>query len=577
MSDTWTVQPSGQRRRGHTLLEMMLSLTIIAMVTASIGSAVMFAAKATPGAQSVEATLGEDGAAMSQIAEDIAVAQFIVELSDNSITVVVNDRTGDGYPDKITYAWSGVVGGPLTYQINDGRAYSLLDSVATFKLDPVLDAITTELPVATYWAEESSIAGYASTGLLGGSTEPVRSSDWQGQTITASLSSRSHGFMPTRVLAYCESKSPYDGQAQVRLVDRSGNTPGSTVFGTQLFQETALPTSMGWYEVALDEAAFVARDQDTALLFEFLSGSNEVMEVGRDLSLSGGLLSSDNNGASWSPEGGKTLVYQVYGEQLVNDSAQYRYTRNHVTHIEVSLQSVSSERSPMARLVRAHHSPQVLTKFWMAEFDADPTGQNVNGDSVSDWGMRAGTFSDTGLSSGGRWSSNQEVVARPSGGWNGVTTIDARVRASGTGEVSIYGPLHVNGSSQQLPCLFKLRYGDTGGQELILYRDLDGTSPATTISNLGDEWLDLKLIAIPETDSVWVSINGEMQGGFKLSRESDEGLPRSIWISGDSLGGSFEHVYIGFGGSVEEIEDSGLVDVIGDVLGGGGVGGLLGL
>ena len=109
-----------------TLLEMTMSLTIMALVFTTVGSVFVLAAKVMPTPDSAEAASVHQSAALSQLLEDLQVARYITEDTANAVTLVVDDRTGDGLPDRLRYAWSGTIGDPLTLSINgsatgDGR------------------------------------------------------------------------------------------------------------------------------------------------------------------------------------------------------------------------------------------------------------------------------------------------------------------------------------------------------------------------------------------------------------------------------------------------------------------------
>ncbi|MEM6928262.1 MAG: prepilin-type N-terminal cleavage/methylation domain-containing protein, partial [Myxococcota bacterium] len=86
--------------RGHTLVELVLSLTLLSIVMVSVGSAMIFAANAVPSADEPTVNKINDGAVLDRIAEDLSLAKYVIEDEPKAVTVVVADRTGDGLPDR---------------------------------------------------------------------------------------------------------------------------------------------------------------------------------------------------------------------------------------------------------------------------------------------------------------------------------------------------------------------------------------------------------------------------------------------------------------------------------------------
>jgi type II secretory pathway pseudopilin PulG len=126
--------PRRRSRPAYTLIEMIACVSTASVLTAGMGSAVFlssqaFNARDTPAARRIDAALVQ-----RQILDDLRYASSISERSANAVTFVVPDRTGDGFPDTLRYAWSGA-GTPLTFAINAGATRVLIPSVENFSLD----------------------------------------------------------------------------------------------------------------------------------------------------------------------------------------------------------------------------------------------------------------------------------------------------------------------------------------------------------------------------------------------------------------------------------------------------------
>ena len=127
---------SGRRglRAGYTLIEMIVSMSAASVLMAGMGSAVFLSSQAfnateTPAARRVDAAQVQ-----KQILDDLRYASSFSERSASAVTFVVPDRTGDGLPDTLRYAWTGA-GNPLTFALNGGTAQTLIPSVENFSLN----------------------------------------------------------------------------------------------------------------------------------------------------------------------------------------------------------------------------------------------------------------------------------------------------------------------------------------------------------------------------------------------------------------------------------------------------------
>lgn len=121
------------RRRGLTLIEMVISLSMLTVILAGSISLVLIAARAMSNESS---NVGADAvaarSAADQIIDDLKTATAITEQTRTAIKMTVPDRDGDGLADTIRYAWSGTTGAPLTRQFNARTAATLATNVNAF-------------------------------------------------------------------------------------------------------------------------------------------------------------------------------------------------------------------------------------------------------------------------------------------------------------------------------------------------------------------------------------------------------------------------------------------------------------
>lgn len=554
-------------RTGHTLIEMVLSLSLLTVVMVSAGSAMMFAARATPDADSAGTTIITDSAALGQIAEDIALAKYVFELKANAVTVIVPDRTGDGVPDRIRYAWAGNAGDPLTYQLNSDAAVTLIDSVETFTLGYTLSASTYSIPPAFVYGAERLVARFDAN--VSGGDEQVSSSNWYGQAITSpTLSADAIGFRPTRADLYAGWTNPKDGQADVTLRERSGNLPGGISYAKFTMLESSLSGATFWETRDFTSTSTVPAGQDLALTLTFTGGSGSVLGI-RSNSSGSGMLRSSDSGSTWGVDSGKTLVYRLYGQEVSLSGSSYEMRRSHLSLVTVGLLSTGKKRSPLSRQVRMLLAPELVAGLWEVDFNADPTKLNINFDGTVDWSYSAGDFPAGDLSNG-VWTANGTIMMLPAVVLGEVIKAEMRLNAD-AGQATVYGPIYAYGNAVALPLITTLKSDGSGGQTLTIYSGYStADTPAATFTGLDGGWIDLQLVLLPAEDRLWVLVNGDSLGSVALRRQADQGA-RGFWVQG--VGAKFSEVRVTYGGSYTTIEDRGglIEDLLDGVLGGLGL------
>lgn len=117
-----------------TLVEMVLSLAIVAVLVGAMTSVMTLSLRAiddriNPAGKTVRAAEAAD-----LILADLAVAIAFTERTETSVSFTVPDRTGDGLPETIRYAWSGVAGDPVVREFNAHKDAEFLPDVRLFSL-----------------------------------------------------------------------------------------------------------------------------------------------------------------------------------------------------------------------------------------------------------------------------------------------------------------------------------------------------------------------------------------------------------------------------------------------------------
>lgn len=104
-----------------TLIEMVVSLSVISIVFLAMGSVMVLASKALPTADSSTALTFEANDLVQQIVSELQTATSVTAATDKGIAFTVPDRDSDAVDESIMYRWDGVPGGPLFRQYNGGN------------------------------------------------------------------------------------------------------------------------------------------------------------------------------------------------------------------------------------------------------------------------------------------------------------------------------------------------------------------------------------------------------------------------------------------------------------------------
>lgn len=122
------------RRPGFTLVELIVSMSVMSLLLLGMASAVSLARRAIPSQQSLSTTALSAGQAADFLAGDLMCALTLVHASATEVEFTVSDRDGQvPTPDVIHYSWQGS-GSPLVREINGQSAGSILSDVREFQL-----------------------------------------------------------------------------------------------------------------------------------------------------------------------------------------------------------------------------------------------------------------------------------------------------------------------------------------------------------------------------------------------------------------------------------------------------------
>ncbi|MEP0846589.1 MAG: hypothetical protein HRF50_07175 [Phycisphaerae bacterium] len=124
---------AGHPVQAMTLAEVLISLSVVSLLFGTMMSAILVASRAA--AQTAgQADVSGVPAALARLSDELSGATSITSIADRGITFVVPDRTGDGAPDTIQYAWSGTTGAPLVRTMG-GASENVVLAVQSLSFD----------------------------------------------------------------------------------------------------------------------------------------------------------------------------------------------------------------------------------------------------------------------------------------------------------------------------------------------------------------------------------------------------------------------------------------------------------
>lgn len=286
------------RPGAFTLVEMLVSLAVLAVLVVAAGAALTVAGNAT-GTQATRWLAQANAAdAAAQVSDDLTVANTFTERTPTAVTFTVPDRVSLGSPNTVRYAWAGTAGSPLTRQFNGGTAVPILaaaDAVGltyqTRTYGPVADA-------ALNLGTSITVAAYSSYSLT--------TTAWAAQSFTPVLPTGTASYSITRVQLPLKVNGPADTSVAVRITtaDSSGR-PTTTVLGTAVVFEPQYSSAVELVDVPFAKLSGLTPGQALCVTVGYLFGPNTVGPIQYQTGITAGLAgsvwsTSSNAGTSWT-------------------------------------------------------------------------------------------------------------------------------------------------------------------------------------------------------------------------------------------------------------------------------------
>ncbi len=532
--------PSGIRR-AFTLVELVLSLAITAILCLTLAMLIGVTSQAIPDQKGATFSSMRGGRMVDRIATELESALRVIDRGPNKIAFTVADRDGDGHPERICYSWSGTAGDPLTRQYNDNPAVPVIDAVYLFTLTPQNKTSTQSyLGVGVEDATESLLIDGT---LSPNGTFTIATNASCGQYLAPKIPASAIGWRPTRLkIKAALNNNP--GLCSVQLQTATANmTPTGTILEQYTLNSAGLTTPT-FVDYPLTTTTVQAPGASLCLVIAYISGTGPKISLCNN---SSGELTCNptQTPVVWTYKTTNSLLFQMYGKLTQLGPTQYVNSR-YFTTMGIALKSGSPDNPAVQTSSVLLNHPEYLTNFYELRFNAAPTAVDVNGDGVFDWVVRGGGTFPAGSISGGNWNTTTTTLDTAAGSdYAGVTVIDLRFRGTAAGASPGIVLNALRNGTTCAPLSVALQLQSDGTQTLIV-TGMTGDATSKVLLNkpgLANDLIDLRLIIDPATVSVGVILNTVPVGTYPLPRFAF-GNPSRILSLLPGNGGQFQYVRI---------------------------------
>jgi prepilin-type N-terminal cleavage/methylation domain-containing protein len=263
-------RPSGSG--AFTLLEMVMSMAVLAVILGAVGSAMFLSSQIVPrDGDAFGGTLRAREAAR-RIADELSMATQIIEATDKAITFDVPDRDMDGADERIAFSWSGTPGDPITMTMN-GSTSILEGDARKLELAYRRETRSTEsLGTATESLTDELLASWSGTT---NSTVIVRTTLTPSLGVTPRSTGGATHYRVTSVRLWLRQVGSPDSLLGVQLRSPTATgAPSATILADATIAESALPVSPGWVTISFTGTTATPIDTATWIVLRRVSGGD---------------------------------------------------------------------------------------------------------------------------------------------------------------------------------------------------------------------------------------------------------------------------------------------------------------
>jgi prepilin-type N-terminal cleavage/methylation domain-containing protein len=345
--------------RGFTLVEVVVSMGIAAVLMAGVGTAMLIASRAIPDARNPAGATVDAAGALEQIITELQYANSITNRSATMIEFTVADRDSNDIDETIRYEWSGTAGASLTRQYNGGAAVQVLADVRDFALSYDLKTISTQIPTGNESAE-TLLKSWSQTYYS--NDYSIKSSEWHGQYFFPTLPADAVSWKVTRVKIYACASGWWWGESRVQLQTATvGKRPSGTVLEEKTLMESSLLLGYTEQEFAFNNVSGLSPTAGLCLVVKWIYDGTACQLWGYDQNAAttdSFLVTSTDQGVTWSAPAGCGLKYYVYGTVTTSGTPVIQSTY-YLSRANIRLRAGTDTQTTLQSAVRLLNKPEV--------------------------------------------------------------------------------------------------------------------------------------------------------------------------------------------------------------------------
>lgn len=357
--------------RAFTLAELTVSLGIVGLLMAGLGSAVLLATRAVPSPASPANQIGAAAQGVDLLATDLYYARSFTSIQPTSITFTVAPRGSDSAPETISYSWSGAKGAPLMRQYNANPAVPVVRNVYNLNLlyNKLTRTSVQNVTTISTTPEQlvASFTNWSGLVLLETSGDYAVSSSRQISEYFKLDASPPAGATTLNITRATLNLKGYSGGGSVFTVGlykpASGSAPSTTALaGPVNVSSSVLGTGYAWTDIYFSGATITNLTQDFCLVASAPTTAYGcyAQYLSALLAPSDPHVMETNSGSGWTSTA-QEMPFYCYGTWTTSTTTQQTITDYYLQSVGVQMQvgPAAGPAVPLNTTVEVYTQPRV--------------------------------------------------------------------------------------------------------------------------------------------------------------------------------------------------------------------------
>lgn len=507
-----------RRLSGFTLVELVMSMAIFAVLLGGVTAGLIVASRAVPDEADTTVAVVEAARTADSIADEMKAALWVMEHTSTAVTFTVPDRNGDGVPERIRYAWGGSAGNPLTRSYNGGTAINVVESVEAFNLTYTTFTTTEIYPGPLTESAESLLMSHDTASDL--NEEHVHYDQWWAQYFKPALPSEAVAWRVTRVRFMAKDDNDELPTTLSLRLPNANFTPSETIVDSTSIDPAAVTGDHQWLEKSFTNAGGLAPETGLCITFTANAGNTCKLRV-RDKNVVMANAAWVEGNPDWqTPVTNEALLFYVYGTHSYIGPDQTA-TREFISGVRIKLQPTDDAATAIITSAYLLNEPEVLSGLWELAFAKSPTIDH-NGDGTVDWSQRGGGSFDVSKLVSRQWNGNMVLLdSAPVNNFTTLITAEATLRSTSTAGEGAVVMINADwGLGRCASIKASLVWDGGGSQNLAVYHKTDAvTDTALVTKKLSTtDFVTLRLLIDPSRDTVNVKHGEQDLGTYTYTR-----------------------------------------------------------